>query len=252
MMQHTKKQPRRSAGKRASLLAFIAVAGCCLATIRVHAAPMPAPATRKPSLPLAALPGGLLVGSDRTYPFREAYPFAPYGDPTAHAFLGVAKTRLYQARMGSASSEGIFEVDIRLYNDSGDQRSFYNVDWDRLLPLAGCLALYDAQKHYVCDLEDNSGGGSSTGVNAGDWLAVPASGYIGKTVFVSLPYPLYKVIPTGTYYLQVIYHQFAVQSLSEAKHIYRDDRTELFRSNVVPITVVDQPVVKLPLLPQKP
>ena len=236
---------------RASLLAPFAILGLCLAVTPALAVPVPVPAKQKPYLPAPALPGNALLGSARTYPYRDEYAFVSYGAPMNHALLSVAQTRLYQARMGSAPSEGIFEMDIRLYNDSGDQRSCYNVDWDRLLPLAGCLALYDAQKHYVCDLEDNSGGGSSTGVSANDWLAVPASGYIGKTVSVSLPYPSYKVIPTGNYYLQVIYHQFAVQPPSEAKHIYRNDRTELFRSNVVPIMVVDQPAVKLPLLPQK-
>ncbi len=69
--------------------------------------------------------------------------------------------------------------------------------------------------------------------------------------YPSLPYPSYKIVPAGIYYLQVIYHPYAVQSPSEAKYIHYDDYSELFRSNVVSITVVDQPAVKVPLLPQK-
>ena len=65
-------------------------------------------------------------------------------------------------------------MDIRLYNDSGDLQNFYNLYWNRFIPLPGCLALYDANKHYVCDLLDNSESGSATGIGPGAWFPIPA------------------------------------------------------------------------------
>ncbi len=230
--------------KRASLSALSVVIIIYLAMIQALAVPASGPIGQKPSSPTEVLPGDALIGSDRVYPFRDAYTLVPYGHPMVHALLSVAQTRMRQVRQGgNPSGEELFAVDIRLYNDDGDQRSFYNVDWDRLIPLPGCLALYDAHKHYVCDLLDNSMGGSAAPVGAGAWFGIPAEGYMGKTVYASLPYPSYKVVPAGTYYLQVIYHSSVIQPPSKAKNIHYGDYTELFRSNVVTITVVDQPPV---------
>lgn len=236
---------------RASLSALFALVGICLAVTPALAAPVTVPAGQKPSLLVPTLPGDALVGSDRVYPFRESYAFAPDGYPKYHAVLSVTKTRMRQVPMGTAPSEEESAVDIRLYNDSGDRHSFYNVDWNRLIPLPGCLALYDVNKHYVCDLLE-AGPGSRASIGEWNWLAIPAAGYMGKTVYASLPYPSYKIIPAGIYYLQVIYHPCAVQPPSEAKYIHYDDYSELFRSNVVPITVVDSSPVKAPKRAQKP
>lgn len=239
------------AKKRASLSALFALVGICLAVTSALAAPATVPTEQKPSPLVPTLPGDALVGSDRGYPFRDAYAFAPDGYPRYHAVLSVAQTRLRQVQMGTAPSEEEAAMDIRLYNDSGDRHSFYNVDWNRLIPLPGCLALYDANKHYVCDLLE-AGPGSRASIGEWNWLAIPAAGYMGKTVYASLPYPSYKIVPAGIYYLQVIYHPCAVQSPSEAKYIHYDDYSELFRSNVVLITVVDQPSAKPPKRAQKP
>jgi hypothetical protein len=177
------------------------------------------------------------------YPFRDGYPYTsgPLHVPIEHAVLTVPDTQFRQALL-TQHSIPTFPVDIRLYNDQGDL--FYNVFWNRLIPLPGHLALYDADKRYIMDLTQFSGG-SRVMVdwnNASDlWIRIPIGDYVGATVEVSLPYPTYRRIPPGTYYLQVIYTQNAVLQPGDLKKPsgLTDNDPVTFRSNAVKIMVVN-------------
>lgn len=192
----------------------------------------------KPIFAAPASPTNLLPQSTEAYPFREAYALVSYGSPTAHALLSVTPADLRQPMIGGKPPNGQFSVDLRIYNDSGDEREFYNLIWSRLIPEPGRLALYDVNKHYVCDLFESMSGSRRT-TSAYDWRRIPAFGYIGVTVQVSLPYQSFVVIPPGKYFLQVIYLARAVQPVSASETSLFDygDNTELFRSNAVPITI---------------
>jgi hypothetical protein len=230
-------------------VSFFAVSSVYLGAVQASADPLAVTGDQKPSLPPASFLGDPLLGSTSPYPFRDAYDYAPHGYPEFRAVLTVPQTHVRQVRQGVVSSAEIFAVDIRLCNDTGDVRSFYNLYWDPFIPMPGRLALYDSQKKYVCDLLERMGGSEET-IATSDWASVPASAYIGKILYVSLPYPSYKVTPPGKYYLQVIYLQRVVRPPSETN--LRADtpdpigQSELFRSNAVPITVVNQSAAKMP------
>lgn len=202
------------------------------------------PVLATPASPTNASPQ--LIGA---YPFREAYPLAPFGSYFAHAVLSVTPMKLRQPTSGAIPGDGQFSVDIRLCNDSGEAGSFYNLTWKGLIPQPGHLALYDANKHHVCDLLGGNTAGSRKTIAAYDWSKVPGSGYTGVTLNISLPYLSDRVIPPGKYFLQAIYLARFIHPFSESKTslFYDDDSSELFRSNAVPITIVSP----LPAAPAK-
>jgi hypothetical protein len=227
---------------------FVAV-NVCLGATQTFADPLTVTGDQKPRLPSASFLDDPLLGSTSLYPFRDAYGYIQNGYPKAHAVLIVPQTSIRQTRQDEASVKESFTVDIRLYNDSSDAMNCYNLYWDSLIPMPGRLALYDSQKRYVCDLLERLEG-SQESITAHDWAEVPVSGYVGMLLGASLPYPSYKVIPPGKYYLQVIYFQRVVRPFSETN--MRGDtpdpmsQSELFRSNAVPITVIDQSAVTTP------
>ena len=226
-------------------LTFLTLVCLCLAAAQAFAAPLPRNAAQKPNLPMPALSSTsvLSLKLPPVYPFRDAYEFVPYNMPLAHAVLSITPTRVRQVRVGDNPSAEDFTVDIRLYNDSGDSHSFYNLYWNPFIPMPGRLALYDAQKNYLCDLLESMGGSRSTNISRA-WANIPASSYVGKILYRSLPYPTYFV-PPGTYYLQMIYLPCFALSPAEAAKISDQNNSEVFRSNAVQITV-------LPQLPGKP
>jgi hypothetical protein len=181
--------------------------------------------------------------SDTPYPFRNQYPYTdgPLHVPLAHALLSVPDTTIRQASLGQHGPQiPIFNVDIRLYNDG--MSSFYNVFWNRQIPLPGHIALYDARNHYVMDLTKFTSGSSMAmdWKNAnGLWTQIPDADYVGAILSLTLPYPTYRVIPPGTYYLQVIYTSNAVVQPGDLNHptATTDSDPETFRSNAVKITV---------------
>jgi hypothetical protein len=107
------------------------------------------------------------------------------------------------------------------------------------------LALYDSNKKYVGDLVGFTGGSQVT-VGSRDWVSIPSLSYVGTTMNV----PLSELAP-GEYFLQVIYFKSYIAMnpaviLSNPAHdeqywlldFYKKfDRTELFRSNPVKITI---------------
>lgn len=243
------RSDRKSPALTTSISLFAAI-GLCLGTVQVFAAPPTVTRNQKLSSPPTSFLDDPLLGPSSPYPFRDAYAYAPDGYPRNHAVLAVPQPSVRQVRRGAVPSNEIFAVDVCLYNDIGDTRSFYNLYWDPLIPMPGRLGLYDSQKRYVCDLLEKFGGSEKT-IAASDWAEVPASGYVGKILYVSLPYPSYIVTPPGKYYLQVIYlpRLLLFPSESNSSAFNYDEHTELFRSNAVPITVVDQPAVKAPKIP---
>lgn len=203
----------------------------------------------KPVLAAPASPTNTMPQSSEAYPFREAYSLAPVGSYFAHAVLSVTSMQLRQPTSGAIPADGQFSVDIRLCNDSPSAGSFYNLTWNGLIPQPGHLALYDANKHHVCDLLGGNTAGSRQTIASHDWSIVPGSGYTGVVLNISLPYLSDRVIPPGKYFLQVVYLARFIHPFSESKTslFYDSDNTELFRSNAVPITVTSP----LPAQPAK-
>lgn len=240
--------------KLLSLLTGISLFGtvsACLGVVQALADPQSVVGGQRLVSPPASFLDDPLLKSDALYPFRDAYGYSQNGYPKAHAVLTLSQTRIRQIRQDEAPGNEYFTVDIRLYNNGGDAIRCYNLYWDPLIPMPGRLALYNPQKRYVCDLMESMGG-SRKSIAARDWAEVPAFCYMGRLLSTSLPYPSYKVIPPGKYYLQVIYlpRLLMFPSESNASAFNYDEHTELFRSNAVPITVVDQPSVKM--LPKAP
>jgi len=228
-------------------VALFAATNVCLGMAQVFAAPPAVTGDPKLGSPPASFMDDPLLKSDALYPFRDAYGYSQNGYPKAHAVLALSQTCIRQTRQDEATGNEYFTVDIRLYNDGGDAINCYNLYWDPLIPTPGRLALYDSQKRYACDLMESMGG-SRKSIAARDWAEVPAFCYLGRLLGTSLPYPSYKVIPPGKYYLQVIYlpRLLLFPSESNSSAFNYDEHTELFRSNAVPITVVDQSAVKTP------
>jgi len=243
--QHKWTQP--TAIKLDTLIALLITLAVPLTAAQTSASPIPVGKN------LSRTVGQILAGTDtadslpgispalnpasQLYPFRDSYAYIFYGMPEAHAVLTVPQTRLRQVRRGADPSGETFTVDIRLYNDTGEEHSYYNLYWNPFIPMPARLALYDSQKHYVCDLLERMGG-SRTTVTPRFWADIPASGYAGMLLSASLPYPTYITLTPGQYYLQMIYLPRVVQSPSAPEPIFDSDHTELFRSNVVPITVL--------------
>ena len=148
-----------------------------------------------------------------------------------------------------------FGVDIRV-DDLGGRADLYNPSWNGLLALPGEVALYDRAMHYVGDMDRSIlvAPGSTTPPNmprysemwsgsrrrAGsyDWGTIFAHSYMGTTVTVHMP----AVLP-GLYHVQVIYFKSLtalapVEGQTSTPHSALDERSELFRSNVVDVTVV--------------
>lgn len=241
----------RSDRKSLTLLtsaSLLAVMGTSLGMVHLFADPLVVTGDQASSPPPVSFLNDPLLGSSSLYPFRDAYGYSQNGFPKAHAVLTVSQAIIQQTRQDEAPGNDYFTADIRLYNDGGDAISCYNLYYDPLIPMPARLALYDSQKRYVCDLLERTQG-SQKSIAARDWAEVPAFCYLGRLLGASLPYPSYKVIPPGDYYLQVIYLPRLIQTFLESSKSHAFDfseHTELFRSNAVPITVVDQAAVKTP------
>ena len=175
--------------------------------------------------------------------YREEFGFAEKRDldigiHRGHAVLSVEKQEIVAGER--------FSVDIRFVNDSGGW-FFYNPFFSRLLPVPGELVLYDSDHKYVKGFLDFKGG-SRRGVKSSDWVLIPSGSYVGTRACSA------RIEKAGTYYLQMVYYKVFISPRpdrlqgnppkTESERIqefYKDfSREELFRSNVVKITVVEK------------
>ncbi len=126
----------------------------------------------------------------------------------------------------------------------------YNWQFNRLLPLPGQLAIYDADRRYLGNLIAFRFG-SQRGISGEDWSFLYGESYVGKPIEFRVDHiwnSKYDVdlLPVGTYYIQLVLHKvfFSVspfRTLGDKPDFYENfDRSELCRSNAIRIEIVDQ------------
>jgi hypothetical protein len=155
------------------------------------------------------------------FPFVEKHDLVngPY-----HSYSKLTVTPL------SVRNGGWVSVDIRFYSNGGDGGLFYNPFFDMQTALPGQLALYDSKKKYLLDLIAFRGGSFIGGMPA---TFIPHDGYVGT----DFSFPTDGWHP-GNYYLQFIYFKRFIDWNEEQKSRKPLDRSELFCSNSVKITVL--------------
>lgn len=140
-------------------------------------------------------------------------------------------------------------LEIRFFN-TGVQRDFWNPFFDPTIHPPAIMALYDGNHNYIEDLFQFYSGSAKLSSDYAFTL-IPGGGSVGREMGVKLFYPGRKFTP-GDYYLQVIYfksfialdppwadtpHDFESQRARLIDFESHFDRSELFRSNPVKITI---------------
>jgi len=183
----------------------------------------------------------------------DIFPFVEKHDLDSGSFRGYSTLSVENPTVQSGKS---FPIDIRFFNNSGGSY-FYNPFFDGLIPLPAQLAIYDSQKIYLGDLIADEGGSQKVG-SEDEWIYIPSLCYVGMKAKVSTSH-LWIVsktnsipnVPPGEYYVQLIFYKGFVSanpapmlfSTSQDRRrwlldFYKNfDRTELFRSNPVKITI---------------
>jgi hypothetical protein len=176
-----------------------------------------------------------------TFPFVENHDLE-FGDVRGRVFL--------TATNSSIEAGDSILMEVRFVNN-GMGRDFFNPYLNPYTLPFGQIALYDGNRRYLGDLMSWSAM-SYRGISKDNWTFIPGGGsYIGFTMSVKPNYAR-QPLPPGDYYLQIIYYKAfiglnppwaatdpdveAVQArLKDFEAHY--DRSELFRSNPVKITV---------------
>jgi len=125
----------------------------------------------------------------------------------------------------------------------------YNWQFNRLLPLPGQLAIYDADKRYLGDLIAFRFA-SQRGISDHDWSFLYGERYVGAPIDFRVDHIWHSkydvdLLPVGTYYIQlVLYNAFFAnnpfRSLGDKPDFYQNfDRSERCRSNAIRIEIVD-------------
>lgn len=167
-----------------------------------------------------------------------------------------------------------FQVAVSFYNGPSSQhQTFFNPDFEGLTCVPAQLAVFDGNKQYLGDfLMSAMGSGSFRGIHPADWVNIAPSEHF-ETTFHPTFHPLsqdtigimkmtdsykgkrggfaryHEVVP-GDYYLQMIYSKLFISEVIPDEHdkaklskwydsLKGSYATELFRSNVVKITVVE-------------
>ena len=137
------------------------------------------------------------------------------------------------------------------FENTGKPWDFYNPFFNSRIPLPGQIALYDSDHNYVCEIIPWVSS-SVIGMSWDDWTFLPGGG-------CSLEFPMrlkpthYKApLQPGDYYLQFIYYKAFIALAPPWRETDPDveakrqrlkqfethfDRSELFRSNPVKITI---------------
>ena len=127
----------------------------------------------------------------------------------------------------------------------------YNWQFISLKPLPGQLAIYNSNKEYIGDLIAFVAG-SQAGISDDDWTFFYGETFVGKPLGFRagfVPNTIYDSartsLPSGDYYIQLIMYKAFISPnpfrlLGEKVNFYKTfDRTELCRSNVLKIQLVD-------------
>ncbi len=160
------------------------------------------------------------------------------GSSRGHCILEVAETTVESAKP--------LTLEVRFFNTSGGQ-NFYNPFFNSLVPLPAQLVLYDTDKKCLGDLLIDRQNGSHRRVSAFDWTYIPSLCNVGSSLKVIL-----QGHPPGDYYLQLVYckaflaQEPTVTTTHDEKELQdrenefskHFDHAELFRSNVVKITII--------------
>jgi hypothetical protein len=135
--------------------------------------------------------------------------------------------------------------------NTGKSWDFYNPFFTSRIPLPAQIALYDSDHNYICDLMSFYVG-SVIGMSWDDWTFLPGGGC--SFTFPTNLKPTYfrRPLPTGDYYLQIIYYKAFIALDPPWRETDPDvkakqtrlknfeahfDQSELFRSNPVKFTI---------------
>jgi hypothetical protein len=143
-----------------------------------------------------------------------------------------------------------YSIEIEFHN-AGEGKQFYNVFFNRGVPLAAQLAIFNSEKEYLGDLLYREKI-SRKSIDASDWTFLPSGSYVGiklDLMGANIFNPKYgdkvHLLEAGTYYIQMIFYRaFVWPNLfgvdKEKTDLYKNfDKQELFRSNVIRIQFVD-------------
>lgn len=183
-----------------------------------------------------------LLAVGQTFPYREEHDFALGSDK------GQVSIKLDQTVLRRGET---YRVQYT-FDELNSSFAVYNWQFIRLKPLPGQLAIYDANKQYIGDLIAFSGG-SQAGITDDDWTFLYGESHLGKPLGFRaglVPNTRYdsikNLLPTGTYYIQLIMYKaflspnpFRVEG--ERIDFYKTfDRSELCRSNAIKIEIVNR------------
>lgn len=181
-------------------------------------------------------------GFAQGYKFAEEYPFKR-GNNQGKVEISLDKTILQKGELTG--------VNFRFTN-TNSAYPIYNWQFMRLLPLPGQLAIYDADKRYIGDLIAFECC-SQTAASLADWTYLYGGSYVGASLGFHAGYvpgtkygSMSNLLPSGRYYIQLIlYKAFASERPSLTEEVLKDfrqefDRSELCRSNIIKIEIVDK------------
>ncbi len=180
------------------------------------------------------------VTQDQTS-FRDAKPVLA-GDDRGKAELKLGSNKLQRGEL--------FAVEYTFYNTNSNH-SVYNPFFNRLKPLPGQLAIYDASKRYLGDLIKYEGGSQAL-IGDSDWVFLSEGSHIGSRIGFRAGYvPMTKhgsmgeLLPVGKYYIQLILYKVFLSANpgrveGNQPDFYKTfDKSELCRSNLIEISLVD-------------
>lgn len=177
------------------------------------------------------------LGFAQSFKFADEYPF---------------KSNYSQGKVEISLDQTVLQKGERYYIDykftnTGGGYSIYNWQFMEGIGLPGQLAIYDADKNYIGDLSAvffvSRGRAQLT-----DWIYLRGGSYVGKSLGFRVPmtkHMLGESLPSGTYYLQlIIYKVFVSERPYLNEEVVQDlrqnfDRSELCRSNVIKVVIVD-------------
>ena len=182
-----------------------------------------------------------VVAEGQAFPYREQSAFA-MGSDKGEVTIQSEKDVI---RKGDIYS---LRYTFHVINSS---YAVYNWQFISLKPLPGQLAIYDSNKQYLGNLIAFAGG-SQAGISDDDWTFFYGETFVGKPLGFRaglIPNTKYdwtgSPLPSGEYYIQLVMYKAFISPnpfrlLGDKIDFYKTfDRTELCRSNVLKIQLVD-------------
>jgi hypothetical protein len=184
----------------------------------------------------------IFAAGQKRFPFREEMPLSLSSGEKGHAELSLPERTLQRGKRYTADYT---------FRNTGGGYWVYNPLFMRLIPLPGQLAIYNSKKEYVGDLIEWEGG-SQKGVTADDWFFLYDGSHVGTGLDFTAGYvpmtrngSMNSLLPPGQYFIQLIlYKSFLSEMpkyvLGNRPNFYKTfDRSEIARSNVIPVEIVD-------------